>query len=442
VRRPGASEHDREILRLAVPALGALAAEPLYLLADTAIVGNLGTHQLAGLAVAGTVLTSVFGLCNFLAYSTTGAVARQLGAGNRRKAAELGMDGVWLAAGLGVVLAALGIALAPLIVDAMGASSAVRPYALTYLRISLLGAPALLVALAGAGYLRGVQDTRTTLVVAVASNAVNLVLELLLVYSFDLGIAGSAWGTVAAQWGAAVAFLAIIVRSARAERASLRPDPAGIRSNVRVGSRLVIRTGSLLAAFLAATAIASRIGDDAVAAHQIAFQVFLLLALSLDALAIAAQAMIGRSLGAGDAHAARAAARRLLEWGVAVGIGFGVALAILRPWLVPIFTDDPGVRDQAEQVLLILALMQPLNAVVFVFDGVLIGAGDAGYLALAMVGASLFVFAPAAIAVLVLDGGLLWLWAALALWMLARAVGMAARYLGSRWQVTGAVRDA
>ena len=387
------------------------------------------------------MLTSVFGIFNFLAYSTTGAVARQVGAGDRRAAAALGMDGLWLAAGLGVGLALLGIALAPLIVDAMGASANVRPYALTYLRISLLGAPALLVALAGAGYLRGVQDTRTTLVIAVASNALNLVLELLLVYTFDLGIAGSAWGTVAAQWAAAAAFLAIVVRSARIERASLRPDAAGIRANARVGSRLVIRTGSLLGAFLAATAIASRISDDAVAAHQIAFQVFLLLALSLDALAIAAQAMIGRSLGADDPSAARAAARRLLEWGVAVGIGFGVVLAVLRPWLVPLFTDDPGVEDLALQVLLVLALMQPLNAVVFVFDGVLIGAGDAGYLALAMVVASVFVFAPAAIAVLVLDGGLLWLWAALALWMLARAVGMTARYLGPRWQVTGAVRD-
>jgi putative MATE family efflux protein len=440
VRRPGASEHDRDILRLAVPALGALAAEPLYLLVDTAIVGNLGTRPLAGLAVAGTVLTFVFGVFNFLAYSTTGAVARQVGAGDRRAAAALGMDGIWLAAGLGAGLAVLGIALAPVIVDAMGASANVRPFALTYLRISLLGAPALLVALAGAGYLRGVQDTRTTLVIAVGSNALNLVLELLLVYTFDLGIAGSAWGTVVAQWTAAIAFLVIVVRSARAERASLRPDAAGIRANARVGSRLVIRTGSLLAAVLAATAIASRIGDDAVAAHQIAYQVFLLLALSLDALAIAAQAMIGRSLGAADAHAARAAARRLLEWGVAVGIGFGIVLAVLRPWLVPLFTDDPGVEELALQVLLVLALLQPLNAVVFVFDGVLIGAGDAGYLAAAMVVASVFVFAPAAIAVLVLDGGLVWLWVALALWMLARAVGMTARYLGSRWQVTGAVR--
>jgi putative MATE family efflux protein len=436
------SPHDREILRLAVPAFGALAAEPLYILVDTAIVGHLGTSPLAGLAVAGTVLTATFAIFNFLAYSTTGAVARQIGAGNRRAAAELGVDSLWLATGLGLALAVLGLALAPMIVDAMGASRAVHPFAVTYLRISVLGAPALLVTLAGAGYLRGLQDTRTTLVIAVAANAANLVIEVVLVYGLDLGIAGSAWGTVIAQIGAALAYVAVVARTVRAEHASARPQAAGIRATARVGGRLVIRTGSLLAAFLAATAIASRIGDDEVAAHQIAFQVFLFLGLSLDAIAIAGQAMIGRFLGAEDPREARAAARRMIEWGVAVGIVFAVLLAALRPALVPIFTTDPDVRHLALQVLLIVAALQPLNAVVFVLDGVLIGAGDVTYLAVAMLTATLLVFVPAATAVLVLGGGLLWLWGALSLWMGARCVGMAARFISSRWQVTGAVRAA
>jgi putative MATE family efflux protein len=436
------SPHDREILRLAFPAFGALAAEPLYILVDTAIGGHLGTSPLAGLAVAGTVLTATFAIFNFLAYSTTGAVARQIGAGNRRAAAELGVDSLWLATGLGLALTVLGLALAPMIVDAMGASRAVHPLAVTYLRISVLGAPALLVTLAGAGYLRGLQDTRTTLVIAVASNAANVVIEVALVYGLDLGIAGSAWGTVIAQIGAALAYVAVVARAVRTERASARPDAAGIRATARVGGRLVIRTGSLLAAFLAATAIASRMGDDEVAAHQIAFQVFLFLGLSLDAIAIAGQAMIGRFLGAEDAREARAAARRMIEWGVAVGIVFGVLLAVLRPALVPIFTNDADVRHLALQVLLIVAALQPLTAVVFVLDGVLIGAGDVTYLAVAMLAATLLVFVPAATAVLVLGGGLLWLWGALALWMGARCVGMAARFVGSRWQVTGAVRAA
>ncbi len=436
------SPHDREILRLAVPAFGALAAEPLYILVDTAIVGHLGTSPLAGLAVAGTVLTATFAIFNFLAYSTTGAVARQVGASNRRAAAELGVDSLWLATGLGLALTVLGLALAPMIVDAMGASRAVHPFAVTYLRISVLGASALLVTLAGAGYLRGLQDTRTTLVIAVASNAANVVIELVLVYGLDLGIAGSAWGTVIAQVGAALAYVTVVARTVRAEHASARPQAAGTRAAARVGGRLVIRTGSLLAAFLAATAIASRIGDDEVAAHQIAFQVFLFLGLSLDAIAIAGQAMIGRFLGAEDPREARAAARRMIEWGIAVGIVFAVLLAALRPALVPIFTTDPEVRHLALQVLLIVAALQPLNAVVFVLDGVLIGAGDVTYLAVAMLAATLLVFVPAATAILVLGGGLLWLWGALSLWMAARCVGMAARFISSRWQVTGAVRAA
>ncbi len=434
------SPHDREIVRLAVPALGALAAEPLYLLADTAIVGHLGTNPLAGLAVSGTVLTAAFAVFNFLAYSTTASVARQVGAGNHRAAAEFGIDGCWLAVGLGVVLTALGLLFAPLIVDAMGASNVVHPFAVTYLRISILGAPALLLMLAGAGYLRGMQDTRTTLVIAVAANTVNLLLELALVYALDLGIAGSAWGTVIAQFGAAIAYLVVVGRGARRAGASLRPRPTGIRASAAVGSRLVIRTAALLVTLLTATAIAARFGDDDVAAHQVAMQILLFLALSLDALAIAAQAMVGRFLGADAAHDARASARRLLEWGVAAGVVLGIAVAITRPWLAALFTDDSDVRTLVEQLLWFVAALQPAAAVVFVLDGVLIGAGDAGYLAIAMLIATLAVYLPAALVVAALDAGLLWLWAAIALWMLARLVGMVARYRTDRWQVTGAVR--
>jgi putative MATE family efflux protein len=432
------SPHDREIVRLAVPALGALAAEPLYLLADTAIVGHLGTRPLAGLAVAGSVLTAAFTVFNFLAYSTTAAVARHVGAGNRRDAAETGVDGCWLAVGLGLMLTVLGLTLAPAITNVMGASANVAPYAVTYLRISILGAPALLLALAGTGYLRGMQDTRTTLIIAVVANAANLLIELLFVYGLDLGIAGSAWGTVIAQYGAAFAYLAIVGRTVRAEGASVRPHAAGIRANATVGSRLVVRTASLIVALLTATAIASRISDDAVAAHQICMQVFLFLALSLDALAIAGQAMVGRFLGAASVHDARAVGRRLLELGVVVGVLFGVAVVVLRPWLAGIFTGDPGVRHLTLQVLWIVAALQPVAAMVFVLDGVLIGAGDAGYLALAMLVATVGVYLPAALLVAVLDGGLLWLWGALSLWMLARFVGMAARFRTSRWEVAGA----
>lgn len=437
---PRRSPHDRDILRLALPAFGALAAEPLYVLVDTAIVGQLGTRPLAGLAVAGIVLTSLFAVFNFLAYSTTSAVARRLGAGDRRAAAELGVDGIWLALGLGIALAAVGLLCSSLIVDAMGASPRVRPLALTYLRISLLGAPAMLVMLAATGYFRGIQDTRTPLTIAVASNVLNIVLEVLFVYGLDAGIAGSAWGTVCAQIGGAAAFVVIVRRRVRAEGARVKPRRAGIRQTAIVGGPLIVRTASLLAVFLAATNIAARLGDDDVAAHQIAFQVFLFLALSLDALAIAGQALIGRFLGASDTEQARAAARRMIEWGVLVGVGFGTLLAAISPLLVHVFSDDASVRDLAVQLLLVVAALQPLNAVVFVLDGVLIGAGDQRFLAMAMIAATFGVFAPAAVVVGLAGAGLLALWGALALWFGARAVGLVLRYRSPHWQVTGAVR--
>ncbi len=436
------SIHDREILRLALPALGALAVEPLYVLVDTAIVGHLGTDPLGGLAVAGAVLVAVFNIFNFLAYSTTAAVARRVGADDRRAAAEQGIAGVWLAVALGVVLMVVGLLLAPAIVDLMGASHAVTPPALTYLRISLLGAPFMLLMLAGMGYVRGLQDTRTTLVIAVGANVVNLVLEIVLVYGLDLGIAGSAWGTVTAQVSAALVYVWLLARSIRAEGAAVRPRRRDIRDAAMVGGQLVLRTGSLLLALTAATAVASRISDDALGAHQIAFQIWLFLGLSLDAVAIAGQAMIGRFLGADDTGNARAAARRMLEWGVAAGVVLGALLAIARPWLVPIFTDDPQVRALALDVLWLVALLQPVNAAVFVLDGVLIGSGDAPYLAGAMAAASFLVFAPAAVLVLALDGSLMWLWAAICLFMIARLAGNMARFVGGGWQVTGAVRGA
>ena len=434
------SPHDREIWRLALPAFGALTAEPLYVLVDTAIVGQLGTAQLAGVAVAAAVLVAGFAIFNFLAYSTTSAVARRIGAGDRRGAAALGVDGAWLAIALGVGLMVLGLVTSSWIVGAMGASERISPFALEYLRISLVGAPFLLLALAGTGYLRGVQNTRSTLVIAVAANVVNVVVEVVFVFGFDWGVAGSAWSTVIAQIAAAGAYGWIIVRSVRREGAGLRPTREGVRQTAVVGGPLIVRTASLLVVFLAATNLAARSSDEAVAAHQIAFQVFLFFALALDALAIAGQAMIGKHLGALDSTRAREVARRMIEWGFFVGVLFGVVLIATRALLVPVFTDDTGVRDLAVQLLLIVAVLQPLNAVVFVLDGVLIGAGDQRFLAAAMVVATFGVFTPAALGITLAGGGVVALWGALALWIGARAVGLVGRYLGPRWQVTGATR--
>lgn len=435
--RPGRHPADREILRLAVPALGSLAAEPLYILVDTAVVGHLGTPELGGLAVAGTVLTTAYSLFNFLSYGTTAAVARAAGAGRSRQAAGNAVQSVWLALAIGVALALGGLLGAPLVVDLIGPSATVRPHALTYLRIASLGLVPVMLALVGVGYLRGLQDTITPLRIALLANLANLVLELVAIYGFGMGLAASAWSSNLAQVGAAVVFCRHIARHARAAEVSWRPDPAVLRGLVVVGRDLLLRTGSLLAALAVATAVASRMGAVPLAGHQVAFQLWSFLALTLDAVAIAAQAMVGRLLGAGDADGARAVSKRMVEWGLMAGVALGALVVLLRPALAPLFSDDPAVVDLTRQVLWVVAALQPLNAVVFVLDGVLIGAGDLRFLAGAMV-AAFAVFLPAAILAGTAGGTLLWLWGAVTLLMVARLVGVGVRFAGRNWTVTGA----
>jgi putative MATE family efflux protein len=420
-----------------VPAFGALVAEPLFLLADSAIVGHLGTPQLAGLGVAGALLATSVSVCVFLAYGTTAAVARRVGAGDLRAAIAQGVDGVWLALGLGCLLAAALAAAAGPLVDAFGTSDAATPYALTYLRVSALGLPAMLSVLAATGVLRGLQDTVTPLVVATLGAVANIALNLVLVYPAGLGIAGSALGTVLAQTGMAAAFLTVVVRGARREHAPLRPDLPGIRAAAHAGVPLIVRTLTLRAALLLATYVAAAAGTVAVAAHQVAFTIWLFLSLMLDAVAIAGQAIVGRYLGASDVDGTRAATRRMVEWGVGAGIVLGVVLLALRAVFVPLFTEDPAVRELLGSVLVVAAVAQPVCGVVFALDGVLIGAGDGRYLALAGV-ITLACFTPLALLVLATDGGLVWLWWAFNAFMLARLVTLVTRWRGETWLVTGA----
>ena len=420
-----------------MPAFGALVAEPLFLLADSAIVGHLGTPQLAGLGVAGALLATSVSVCVFLAYGTTAAVARRVGAGDLRAAIAQGVDGVWLALGLGCLLAAALAAAAGPLVEAFGTSAAATPYALTYLRVSALGLPAMLSILAATGVLRGLQDTVTPLVVATLGAVANIALNLVLVYPAGLGIAGSALGTVLAQTGMAAAFLTVVVRGARRERASLRPDIPGIRAAAHAGVPLIVRTLTLRAALLLATYVAAAAGTVAIAAHQVAFTIWLFLSLMLDAVAIAGQAIVGRYLGASDVDGTRAATRRMVEWGVGSGIVLGVVLLALRAVFVPLFTEDPAVRELLGSVLVVAAVAQPVCGVVFALDGVLIGAGDGRYLAVAGL-ITLACFTPLALLVLATDGGLVWLWWAFNAFMLARLVTLVTRWRGEAWLVTGA----
>jgi putative MATE family efflux protein len=431
--------HDREIVALAVPAFGALVAEPLFVMVDSAIVGHLGTPQLAGLGVAAALLTTAVNIFVFLAYATTAAVARRVGAGDLPGAIRQGMDGIWLALLLGAAVIAATLPTAPGLIDLFGASGTAAPYATTYLRVSALGIPAMLVVLAATGVLRGLQDTRTPLYVAIGGFAANAALNAGLVYGAGLGIAGSAWGTVIAQWAMAAVYLAVVVRGARRHGTSLRPDAAGIRACAHAGAPLLVRTLSLRAVLLIATAVAARLGDTEVAAHQIVLTLWSLLAFALDAIAIAGQAIIGRYLGAGDAEGARAACRRMVQWGIAAGIVLGLLVIASRPLFIPLFTADPGVKDALLPVLLVTAAIQPVSGVVYVLDGVLMGAGDGPYLAGAMI-VTLAVFAPVALLVPAFGGGLTALWWTMALMMTLRLATLWLRARSGRWIVTGATR--
>ncbi|MET8221932.1 MATE family efflux transporter [Streptomyces sp. NPDC004082] len=437
--RSALRRHDREIVALAVPAFGALVAEPLFVMADSAIVGHLGTAQLAGLGVASALLMTAVGVFVFLAYATTAAVARRVGAGDLRAAIRQGMDGIWLALLIGATVIAITMPTAPALVELFGASETAAPYAVTYLRISALGIPAMLVVLAATGVLRGLQNTKTPLYIAVAGFVANAALNVGLVYGAGLGIAGSAWGTVIAQFGMAASYLYVVVRGARKHGASLRPDLGGIRACAQAGAPLLVRTLSLRAILLISTAVAAGLGDADMAAHQIIVSLWNLLAFALDAIAIAGQAIIGRYLGAEDAEGARDACRRMVQWGIAVGIVLGLLVVLTRPLFLPLFTSDSVVQNTALPALLVVAIAQPVSGIVFVLDGVLMGAGDGPYLAGAMV-LTLAVFAPVALLVPVLGGGLTALWLAMTFMMTMRLLTLWLRSRSGRWIVTGATR--
>ncbi len=435
---------NSEILRLAVPALGALLAEPAFLLVDAAIVGHLGTPQLAGVGVASVLLGTVVGLAVFLAYGTTAQVARSLGAGEPGRALAFGIAGTYLGLALGVLVAVIVWPLAPALIDAFGAEPAASAYGVTFLRLSLLGLPGMLAVLATTGVLRGLQDTVTPLVVAVVGAVLNVGLNLVLVLGFGLGVAGSAIGTAITQTAMALALGAVVVRAARAHRASLRPDHHLIRGAGRAGIPLFVRTLTLRAAIIATTAVAAGQGVVALAANQVVTSIWNFLALGLDALAIAAQALTGKALGEGDPAAARALTRLLVRWGLAAGVVIGLAVVAVHAVAGGLFSPDPEVRTAVGLALIVVAASQPLCGYVFVLDGVLIGAGDGRYLAGAGV-ITLVLYLPVAIAVGAWAGGgaagLVWLWIAFSVvFMGARAVTLGVRYRGDAWLVTGSAR--
>ena len=415
---------DRRIIRLGIPALGTLAAEPLYRIVDTAIVGRLGTDQLAGLAIAVTILALVVAGSNFLTYGTTERVAKRLGAGRDGDAADVGVQAMWLAGFVAVVAVPLLVFGARPVADALGADGDVLEFAVQYLRIAAVGVPFVLIALAAQGVQRGASDYRTPLVILVASNVANLVIEVVLVFGFDLGIAGAAWSTAIAQAGAGIAFL-VVIRHRLALARHRWPLWVEMAPLLTAGRHLLLRVGSMLAVFTGATAIAARVDDATLAAHQIAMTMFLFLALVLDALAIPAQTLVAEELGRRRDDAGNNAleiARRVVRLSMIAAGAIAVVIALTSPVLPHVFSDDPAVVSRATSALLLLALLLLPGAIAFADDGVLIGAGDYRFLGVAAFG-YLLAIAPIAVVVLATPSlGIAGIWIGLVVWMALRAV--------------------
>lgn len=430
---PRLDDRDRRILALGVPALATVLLEPLYTVVDTAIVGHLGTAPLGGLALASTVLNTSFWVFNFLSFGTTSRVAFLTGRRDGRGAAAVASQGFWLCGCIGIPVALLLAFASRSIAGVMGGQGDVLRAAVTYLRISAVGTPFVLLSLVGNGYLRGVADTRTPLRVVAAANAGNLVLEVVLVYGLHLGVAGSAWGTVAAQVFAAAWFAVLVGRRVTATGARLRPIAREMRRLVVVGRHLFVRTGALLATLTLATSVAARLGAVTLAAHQVALQVWLFVTIGFDGLAIPAQTITGTLLGEGSTDESRAYGRRLCVLGLWSGTAVGAVIVAVSGVLPHVFTNNAHVAHQATVALVAVGLLQAPDAVLFVLDGVLMGASDFRFLQASTV-AGLIGFLPVGAAVLTWHRlGIAGLWLGLAVWLLLRLAVNAARFRGSAW---------
>ena len=427
---------DREVLALALPALGALIAEPLYVLGDTAIVGHLGTVPLAGLAVAGLLLSEILGFTTFLEYGTTSRAARLFGAGRPRDALDAGVQATWLAIGLGVVLAvAIELLARPAVELVAGGDTAAAEQGIAWIRIAALGSPFVLITAAAQGWMRGFQDTRTPLYVLAVANLFSIMLSFLLIRGLGFGIEGSAIANVVAQTGCGLVFLWLLAR----QRPPLRPSRTRIVRQLSAARDLSVRTLAFFVAFTAAAGVAARRGDAQLAAHQIGAQIGVFCALFLDSTAIAAQALIGRLLGAHATDTASALARRLLVAGLGLGLAFALVLGLGHDLLPRVFTDDPAVLDQVAVLWPWLVLMMPVNGVLFALDGVLLGAGDLRFMRNVTVLAALAGYLPVTLATAEFGFGLTGIWLGLSVFVWIRfGVGMA-RWASRRWLVGGAV---
>ena len=425
----------RQVLSLALPALGVLAAEPLYLLVDTAVVGHLGAVPLGGLALGGTLFTLVSTQLTFLSYGTTARTARLHGAGRRREAVAEGAQATWLGVLVGAVLLVLAQLVAVPLANALVGPGPVADAAARWVRIALLGAPMVLIAMAGHGWMRGVQDTARPFRFVLVGNGLSAVLCPVLVYVLDWGLEGSAVANVVGQ----VTGAALFVRALISERAPLRPDFGAMRKQLGVGRDLVLRSLAFQACFLSATSVAARFGAEAVAAHQVVWQLWTFLSLVLDSLAIAAQSLVGAALGGRSVDRAKGVAKQVTWYGLGFGVVLGVVFAALSGVLPLAFTADGAVLAEIPHAWWFFAALQPVAGIVFALDGVFLGAGDAAFLRTATVASAVVGYLPMIWLSLAYGWGLVGIWTGLSLFMLLRLITLALRARSGRWAVLGDV---
>ncbi|MGH3451212.1 MAG: MATE family efflux transporter [Haloechinothrix sp.] len=426
----------RRVFGLAVPALGVLAAEPLYVLVDTAVVGHLGALPLAGLAVGGIVLSQVAAQLTFLSYGTTARTARLHGAGRRADAVAEGVQATWLAVAVGLIVLVAGQLLAWPIARTLAGDDTIATEAVSWLRIALFGAPLILITMAGNGWMRGVQDILRPLRYVLAGNGISAVLCPVLVYGAGWGLEGSAVANVVAQVISAGMFL----RALASERVPLRPQPAVMRAQLVLGRDLVLRSLAFQACFLSAAAVAARTSAEAVGAHQIVLQLWVFLSLVLDSIAIAAQSLVGAALGARSAESAKRIARQLTAYGLVLGCVLLVVFAAVSDLLPRAFTSDAGVLAEVPHAWWFFVALQPIAGVVFALDGVLLGAGDARYLRTTTLASAALGFLPLVWVSLAFGWGLVGIWTGLAAFMVLRLAAVLARLRSGKWAVVGAVR--
>lgn len=422
----------RSILALALPALGVLIANPLYLLLDTAVVGRLGTAELAALAAGTTIQSIVTTQLTFLSYGTTARSSRLYGAGKRSAAVSEGVQATWVALAVGFVIAALVWVLAQPLAFWLTQDFATSVAAAEWMRVAVFAVPLTLVIMAGNGWMRGVQNTRLPFLLTLCGLVPGAAILPALVARY--GLVGSAVANVTGMGVAAALFLVVLIREhARGGGGDWRPQWSVIRQQLVLGRDLILRSLSFQVSMLAAAAVAGRFGVAALAAHQILLQLWNLLTLVLDSLAIAAQTLTGAALGTGQVARAKAVGQQATKYSTVFALVLSLAFAACAGPIQAIFTQDQAVLAHLVVPWWLLIGMIITGGVVFALDGVLLGASDAKFLRNLTIISLLGAFVPITVLSAQLGWGLGGIWAGHLASVVVRLCGVIARFRSMRW---------